>query len=142
MHVGFTGTRNGMTAEQKVGFSRLLTHLQPTHLHHGDCVGADDEAANIAADLGIELICHPPIDETLRAFNARHKEARPAKTHFARNRDIVNESEALIVCPLDMTHQSRGGTWYTYDFAVKRHKPTYVIWPDGTWSHSPNQELS
>ena len=32
--------------------------------------------------------------------------------------------------PFQTSHQTHGGTWYTFDYAVKKHKPTTVIFPD------------
>jgi hypothetical protein len=43
MKVGFTGTRKGMTPQQRVAFAELVITLRPTQAHHGDCVGADAE---------------------------------------------------------------------------------------------------
>lgn len=111
-----------------------------TEFHHGDCVGADDEAADAVHSLsdeelsGVRIVCHPPADETHRAFNDKHCERREPKTHFARNRAIVEGTDALVACPCEMQHQSRGGTWYTHDYAKKHGKPVYVVWPDGTVS--------
>ncbi len=75
----------------------------------------------------------------MRAFNPHAKETRPAKTHFARNRDIVDETEVLIACPCEMEHQDRGGTWYTADYALKRGKRTIIVWPDGSMKETPKE---
>lgn len=133
MRVGFTGTRFGMTEAQLNSFSQLMCNLNPDKFHHGDCVGADDNAANETFSLfgKDRTVCHPPIDESHRAFNPHYSEIRKPKTHFARNRDIVNETDVLIACPKEDTHQDRGGTWYTVDFAMKVGKMVYTIWPDG-----------
>lgn len=139
MHVGFTGTRNGMTDAQKDAFANLLVNLngpdfcRDAEFHHGDCIGADDQAATIAHEGGLfSVVCHPPADESHRAFNPYATFTLEPKTHFARNRDIVNETDVLIVCPLQAERQTRGGTWYTYDYAIKRKKKVTVIFPDGT----------
>ena len=132
MRVGFTGTRYGMTDEQKVRFASLLATLGATEFHHGDCVGADDQAAAMAScNPKCRIICHPPVDVTHRAYNKKSHEIRPPKTHFARNRDIVNETDILIATPLQAEHQSQGGTWYTIDFAMKMGKVVHIICPDG-----------
>ncbi len=135
MKVGITGTREGMTPEQKAAFGRLFTELRPTVFGHGDCVGVDDEAARLVDEcdvaIAVHVICYPPVDETHRAFNPCYDEMRAPRTHFARNRDIVDECDVLIVVPLQNERQDRGGTWYTHDYAVKKGKPLYVLWPDG-----------
>ncbi len=120
-----------MTPQQKEAFVRLVVDLQPTDFHHGDCVGADDEAATIADANGAYVVCHPPIENKLRAFNPCSLNVRPAKTHFARNRDIVNETDLLIATPCEDKQQAFGGTWRTITYAMKVGKPVKVIWPDG-----------
>lgn len=133
MKIGFTGTRNGMTSAQKMAFASLIESLKPTEFHHGDCVGADDEAATMVHESSYATVtCHPPTDEKLRAWNPKATFTVEAKTHFARNRDIVNETDMLIGTPGAPTWQPRGGTFYTMDYAIKRGKPVKVIWPDGT----------
>lgn len=122
-----TGTRFGMSLYQRKCFSLLDKKLW-TEFHHGDCVGADVETASMCHKLGIKTVCHPPVDETLRA---KHDSSLilPAKTHFERNRNIVNSVDLLIVIPKDMERQPRGGTWYTHDYSVKRKVQLLILWP-------------
>jgi hypothetical protein len=45
-HIGFTGTRHGMTPAQRHAVSQLIAELAAGAAftaHHGDCVGADAE---------------------------------------------------------------------------------------------------
>ena len=44
---------------------------------------------------------------------------------------IVDNSNLLIVVPMDNERKLRGGTWYTYDYAVKKGVPVRVFYPDG-----------
>jgi len=45
---GFTGTKNGMTDKQKKTLKKILeTSGNNFIMHHGDCIGADEEAHNI-----------------------------------------------------------------------------------------------
>ena len=133
MKIGFTGTRCGMTVNQKTSLSELLTTLKPDDVHHGDCVGADLEFANMVDSMfpEVPIICHPPIDKTHRAFFNKNAHVLEEKTHLARNRDIVNSCDVLIGCPLQEEHQSLGGTWYTIDYAEKQKKQVYIISPKG-----------
>jgi len=142
--VGFTGTREGMTSEQCSAFYQVISELPEFEIefHHGDCIGADDNAADIFDDWRHEpgegelrIVCHPPIDATHRAWNKRADETRKPKTHFARNRDIVDESEMLIACPQYMgpiTKDTKGGTAYTVNYARKQKKRIVIIRPDGS----------
>ncbi len=65
------------------------------------------------------------------AYNAFADETLPAKTHFARNRDIVNSTDRLLATPPCRPLPDKGGTAYTVNFCRKAGKPVCVIWPDG-----------
>lgn len=134
MRMGFTGTRRGMTGGQKKALVALLEEWKIEEIHHGDCVGADDETANLANEVRPRprIVCHPPKDESLRAFNPWSDETKPALTHFARNRAIVDATDFLVAAPFEAEHQSHGGTWYTFDYARKKGKRVLVLTPDGT----------
>lgn len=133
MKIGITGTREIRPDVQMYTFSRIVSSLNPASLevHHGDCVGADAQAHGILRHLGAYIIGHPPVDEAHRAF-CDFDETYPRKTHFARNRDIVDETDILFVLPLLMVEQDRGGTWYTANYARKLGKWIVIIWPDGS----------
>lgn len=131
MIIGFTGTRRGMTDAQKKTVEESLIKLKPDAVGHGDCIGADAEFGEMARRLGIKVIVHPPVDETHRAFS-HADEVLPAKTHFARNRDIVQNCNLLLGAPAEFIEQPLGGTWYTLRYAVKYGTPVEIIWPDGS----------
>lgn len=130
--VGFTGTRMGMTAAQMSTFARLRTELQLTVFHHGDCVGADAEAHDLVVGGGspVEVHVHPPVDDTHRAWKKGDVEHKPL-THFARNRAIVIASDVLMAASASPERLTRGGAWYTIDYARKLGKPVVILWPDG-----------
>lgn len=129
---GFTGTRHGMTPAQRVSLQRYLAGSSG-EFHHGDCVGADSEAHDIADGCGYGIIIHPPSDYAHRAWRDVPKHMmRDEKTHFARNRDIVDDTLALIATPFDVEEQSKGGTWYTIRYAKKRGRTVILIRPDGS----------
>jgi hypothetical protein len=131
MIIGFTGTREGMTNPQAKSFVEWLEPLNGNFvLHHGDCVGADADAAFWTVELGGELVIHPPSDPRLRAFTDDGT-VRPAKPYLDRNRDIVDACDRLIAAPKETDWQDRGGTWYTIRYADKAGKPVTIIWPDG-----------
>jgi hypothetical protein len=141
MIVSFTGTRRGMTDAQWATVQTLLVRLAPTEVHHGDCVGADSDFAEICSGLvpRPRIIAHPGEsagggENHLRANSPHNDEVLPTKTHFARNRDLVNAADVLVAAPAEMERQERGGTWYTIDFAGKRKKPAHVVLPTGAAS--------
>jgi predicted Rossmann fold nucleotide-binding protein DprA/Smf involved in DNA uptake len=132
MKIGFTGSRHGMTSKQMVEVRRLL--CRPfTEFHYGGCVGADAEAAQIAANRpGAKLVLHPPSNSTMLAeVSLASHEMRPAKPYLQRNRDIVDETDMLIAAPHGMTEELRSGTWATIRYARKLKRPITICWPDG-----------
>ncbi len=133
--VGFTGTQDGMTPAQLQEFERRVRELgRVDEFHHGDCIGADDEAANVVAAVTPKprIVCHPPINESKRAFNKHSDEVLGAYEYLERNRDIVNAVTMLFVCPKEMQEIQRSGTWSTYRYARRRSKRIVVVFPDGS----------
>ncbi len=131
MKIGITGTREGMTELQFEAVKKCLEekYCEGAEFHHGDCVGVDAEAATLAKEIGYKIISHPgPDHDGLRAY-VDCDESREPQSHFKRNRTIVDACDFLLVVPLQMERQPRGGTWYTYDYAVKKDKPFSLIYP-------------
>ena len=143
MIVGFTGTRDGLTDAQRATLGVVLAFdIEPTVFHHGSCQGADVEAAQIVRYIHetCQIVCHPgPDGDNHRRDSGVDDEVLPPKTHFARNRDIVNACEILLVCPKVMAMLPYGGTSYTFRYATKTGKRTIVIWPDGSQTDSQQQ---
>jgi hypothetical protein len=137
IRVGFTGTQQGMTDEQKAAVDHLMGLLttDAVEVHHGDCVGADADMHDIAENYCADVVIHPPDNDSKRAF-CTGGEMREPKPYLARNRDIVDETEVLIACPYGEERQ-RSGTWSTVRYArskiydAKRQK-IFIITPHGT----------
>lgn len=128
---GFTGTRHGMTDAQKAALRKFL-HGGGGHFHHGDCIGADSEAHDIADECGYAVILHPPNNYKDRAWrNVPAHMMRPERPYMARNQQIVADTVALIAAPAEMEEQPRGGTWSTVRFARRQGKAVVLIQPDG-----------
>lgn len=134
-----TGTRLGATTDQIDAFEQWLMREKIETLHHGDCVGADAEAAKIAERLGCRVICHPPAQTGDRAY-VESDETRQPLTYLARNRAMVEEAKRLIGFPRNMVEEERGGTWYTIRYALKRGYPVTIIWPNGRVDNRPAKE--
>ena len=132
VRIGFTGTSRGMTVDQKGSFTKFIENIaDQLEFHHGDCVGADEEAHDIIKQLGYpDPIIHPPIKEDKRAF-CTSETIMPAKEYLKRNRDIVDACDVLIATPHEHIEKVRSGTWSTVRYARKRRKKTIIITPDG-----------
>ena len=129
MKIGITGTRSGCNELQFREVKNFLSNFpKGTEFHHGDCVGVDVEVAQIAKDLGFYIVCHPPEKDDLRGFFP-YDETRKPLSYFARNRNIVDETDILMVVPVQNEWQPNGGTWYTYDYADKKKKSIGMFWP-------------
>lgn len=136
MNVGFTGTRRGMTAEQHESVTALLERLlgERGSFHHGDCVGADDQAAETAKQLGFVVYAHPASDVAkeyvahswVRLGTVRNL-AAPA---LQRNRNIVDACDVLVAAPGSMA-RLRSGTWATIRYAQKVGRRVIVVEKDG-----------
>jgi hypothetical protein len=129
MKVGVTGTREGATKYQLRELRLVLAALKGTEFHHGDCKGVDEQAANIAKELGYKIVCHPPASDYLQA-HFPYDECREPAGYLERDRAIVDSCDVLLVVPKHMEWQPKGGTWFTHDYAVKTKKPFSIIWPE------------
>lgn len=122
--VGFTGTQLGMTEDQKDALSRILVDEDVTELHHGDCIGADDEAHAIATDLHITVVIHPPENEAKRAW-CHSEDMRRPRPYLDRNHAIVDllatvrhdGARAFLIAAPKGPEVLRSGTWATVRYA-------------------------
>lgn len=130
IHVGFTGTRTGLTDPQTAALAKLLVSLAPLTLHHGDCVGADARAHEIALAASWPIVLHPPSAHFLRANCLGWTERREPLPYLERNEQIVRECSMLVACP-EGPETQRSGTWSTVRFARKLGVEVRVVWSDG-----------
>lgn len=136
MKVGFTGTQRGMTETQASTVKSLLLLNRCREFHHGDCIGADAQAHDIATALSLLTVSHPPIVNLKRA-NKKADVILPAKDYLDRNRDIVRETDMLVATPGETEEQLRSGTWSTVRYARKLVRRIWIVWPDGTLKREP-----
>ena len=128
--LGFTGTRRGMTEQQRATLAALLRDRfgdEPTindRLHHGNAIGADREAGLIAYILGYQNVPHRP-------------RGTRSEDYLARNREIVDMVDELFAAPASTEEELRSGTWATIRYARKAGKLVTIVWPDGTISYEP-----
>lgn len=134
--IGVTGTRLGMTVVQQVRGLELLTAITKQievcpELHHGDCVGADEQLHDMAESLRYWTVAHPPTVERYRSHRIADV-IRAPKPYLVRNEDIVDETELLLAFPAGTKGSASGGTWYTVRYARKVGRRLVIVWPDGT----------
>ena len=128
MRVSFTGNQGGMTAAQKKAFRTLIRGADI--FTHGDCVGSDAQAHQIAVECGVETNIRPCTITHKRAYcegNTIHDPKPP----MDRNTDIVLDGDCLIATPKEFEEVQRSGTWATVRRARRKGKLVYIIWPDG-----------
>ena len=110
MNIGFTGTRRGMSPRQLDDLRTYLRNRMGT-LHHGDAVGADRQAEEIASSYGYVIRAYPAV---------RGHE-------LERNRVIVAACDLLIAAPYEDDEILRSGTWATVRYARVAHKTVILL---------------
>ena len=143
MKIGFTGTRKGLTQEQKLKLIYLQNKRSPIEFHHGDCIGADYDSDLIIRKINktkLNIIIHPPNISTKRKY-CSSQFIREPKPYLERNKDIVNETDLLIACPKSDKEELRSGTWATIRYARKVGKKIIIILPNGKLSNGDNIKL-
>jgi hypothetical protein len=139
MIIGFTGTRLKMNPLQR----RILIDLLGSdprfendedadeiyEFHHGDCVGADRQAFQVARDLGWTTFSHPGIGG-MRAGTPSDVILTP-KPLLERDKDIAEVCDYLMATPHTEVEVRRSGTWTTVRYARSLGKPILIILPSG-----------
>jgi hypothetical protein len=127
MIVGFTGTRLGMTRNQRGLVYEFLTEAKSNagssqdEFHHGDCKGADEQAFELAAELGYKTFAHPCTFNSWRAFTESDIILPPLDS-IKRNKEIVIVSTIMIAAPITNYEVLRSGTWATIRYAKQKNK--------------------
>lgn len=134
MKIGFTGTRNGITAPQELALMNFIEQVPEFEFHHGCCVGADADATLVVKDhSGATIIGHPPELQVMISAGALliNDEVKEPLPYLERNHRIVDACDVLLACPKTMEEEQRSGTWATIRYARKRGKRIVIFWPSG-----------
>lgn len=132
--LGFTGSRDeGIpTFSQIVMAEEILFYLQPSEVHHGDCIGSD-HWFHLWATGPLKwrpfVHIHPPDNDRYRA-GCTGNVIHPIKPYMVRNQDIVDASDVLLATPHG-PEVLRSGTWATIRRARKKGIPIYIVYPNG-----------
>jgi hypothetical protein len=133
--ISFTGTRDGMTTSQaaRVGLLLFKAFEPGDEFHHGDCIGADDEAARIAKGIGYLVVAHPGSLEHARAHSPANDLELEPKHPLDRNDDLVLVATThLIAAPKETREVLRSGTWATIRRGRKRGLVVPIVGPAGS----------
>lgn len=155
MHIGFTGTTQGMKVDQWRALNGYLWALaregQITTAHHGMCKGADSEfdysirtIKDGWPEARVILVGHPGVTKQgklwLRGGDCYPDFLEEEKQFIDRNHVIVDITDVLLACPKEMNTKRedgtwtphRSGTWATIRYAEARGKKVTIFWPDAT----------
>lgn len=133
-HIGFTGTRLGMTYAQRANLTAMMGQVTRKYGgavtgHHGDDAGSDAEFHNLCRDHGWRVVGHPPDNRAHRAF-CEVDESREELPYLERNGFIVDEGrQGLFAAPAGMQEEVRSGTWATVRCARRLGLPVVILWP-------------
>jgi hypothetical protein len=134
MRIGFTGTRLGMTDKQKEVIGEALEWaLEITEVHHGVCVGADEEFHSLAVELGIPIVGHPPSEVVYLAKipDEEFEHSFRPKKYLVRNREMVDVCDMIYAAPKEYAEVLRSGTWATVRYTIAKEKPVGIVFPNG-----------
>lgn len=123
MRLGFTGTREGMTISQKTMLASFMgmwmMNQEIESVHHGTCVGADDEFHKLCMWFGLRdrIILHLPEDSSLSVtqhlLDVPEENIMSPLPYLKRNLKIIDACDFLLAAPPTNEPQKRGGTWFT-----------------------------
>lgn len=128
-HVGFTGSRLGMTPWQRKMFKLVLISRIANYgvgiFHHGLCIGSDAEAHEDAFKARYQIFGHPPIKED-RVYPFNMNEFTWIDRPFSfggRNQRIIIACKVLIATP----RAGSVGTFNAISHAELIRKPRIII---------------
>lgn len=157
LKVGFSGTQQGMTPNQKTQFLVLMSKIRNTdndvEFHHGCCIGSDEDAVMLLRNHYFEwpeIVCHPagfaikaselglvipPTKFSSIAYSNSNRTLDGFTDDFlTRNRKLAKQCDFCITTPAQPNEVIRSGTWTTKRYFVNLNKVIVVIYPDGTVS--------
>ncbi len=155
MKIGFAGTLEGMTKQQKSAFLKIMRKLKLTYdridLSIGNCPGSDKDAVEIIKENNLvkSIQYYPSKEEERRGFDIENdfdfsdkkiiiKEI-DTKPHFERNRIIIDGCEALIAVPKQAREEKDSETWAAVRYCKIMKKRVFTIYPDGKITKWPSK---
>lgn len=123
--VGVSGSRHGPTPHQRRALATLLRLWKADIVIHGDCVGVDAYAHQLAKALGMESGAYPGNIERFRAHTEKKGAALVEEPMhpLARNELIALACDVLVAFPMP---DSRG-TYHAIKMADRHRTPCIVV---------------
>ena len=129
LNVGITGTRQGLDFTQErildSMFALLDKLFDEVTIEHGDCIGVDQQAHNMAIKFEFAIFIHPPKNDKHRAFCKGGAILEPEE-YLQRNQNIVMASDILLAFPTTENYIPHSGTWYTIGYAQEEGIPVII----------------
>lgn len=126
MRVGFSGTRDGMTDDQRRELLHWLSCNKPIEAHHGCCVGADDEFHRLMMWARVPIILHPPKNAKLTVvqhfMDVPGDHVCPDLPYLDRNKAIADAVDWMVFAPKTEVEVKRSGTWATIRYFKRTAK--------------------
>jgi hypothetical protein len=138
MRAAFSGTQRGMTPKQMGKVAEIFSGLSVSELHHGDCIGSDNQAhwlMRAARGFEFPINVHPCNKSNKRAFtHLRDTQGElilwEEQDPLERNHIMVVRSEILVATPRETDEILRSGTWATIRYATDCI-PVRLVLPTG-----------
>lgn len=137
--LGISGTRFGWSQYQKDEIINWLYLNQDEYdtFRHGLCKGVDSQMHHLIRKLFPEwqIIGHPGHYKDGRTHNNEVCSdcicdiTLPSNSMFARNRDIVDGSDFMLIVPRESAWQPKGGTWNAHNYTKKVGKEMLLVFP-------------
>jgi len=136
-HLGFTGTRQGMTRAQAAAVTALLQACPPQTFHHSDALGAETEVHALVRQQcpATQIMVHPPTRSAQRSFCVADI-WRPTLPYFLCQQAVVQASDVLLAVPQSAAEMRRSGCWQAVQYARAVGTPVVlvratgqVVWP-------------
>jgi len=125
MRVATTGSRQSRPDAVCRALRKLLIEWGATELHHGDCIGWDKQAHDVAVSLGLKTVSHPPDIDSMRAYCVADETMYPLP-YIERNKAIVLACNRIIAAP-DGPERTGSGTWSTVRMALRLGRKGMII---------------
>lgn len=132
MILGVSGTRSRPSDMQIAFLEKAISYSEVIEVHHGDCVGLDNWAHNLAIKHHKLIVVHPPDVEKWRAYcTNKNATILPVKWYTNRNLDIILASDICLAFPFSREWASSRGTYNFVDVATKHKKSLIIVHADG-----------